>query len=60
MLEIGLLQSARAKNVPELIQPDFLAHIELNEDQDGPTQGRLDHDLRQAVADDGIKKDFGI
>src|SRR5712692_4971439 len=55
MLEAGLLEGPRTENLAELIEPDLLAHVELNQHQDGAVKRRFDcrlglH-LRRGVCD---------
>ena len=40
MFEAGLLEGARAENLAELVELDFLTNVELDKDQDRAAQGK--------------------
>ncbi len=46
MLEAWVLYRTRAKDLAQLVEPDFFANVELDKDEDGPAQRRLNHRFR--------------
>src|ERR1700680_2351776 len=50
VLEVGLLQRARAKKLPQLVKTNFLANVELDEDENRAVQRRLDRSRSHAGA----------
>ena len=61
VLEAGLLQGAGAKNLPQLVEPDLFANVELDKDEDRPAQRRLEPPVcAMRVGLGQVKDDFGV
>ena len=60
MLEAGLLDRTGAKDLPQLIEPDFFADVELDENEDRAAQRRLNLDSSRRVGLGWVKEDFGV
>jgi len=45
VLEAGLLERARAKKLPQLVKANFLANVELDEDENRAAKRRLGGNL---------------
>jgi len=60
MLEAWVLYGTRAKDLAQFVEPDFLANIKLDEDENRATQRRIKLDLGQVCGLGWVKKDLGV